>query len=139
MSVTVEVASRVLSVIDNEPIRRQVEVELQSVRVVIDRCEQEIVRHEKLDLPAFRQWMAVQCSDLLNERRLMDERICRLRARISGIQGLTQHGIGNVAAAFFWFQEIEQDRAAIPPYVRRAWEEVTFGPSGKHRVQGVES
>ena len=106
MSVAVEVAGRALSVIDNEPIRRQVEVELQSVRVVIDRCEQEIVRHETLDLPAFRQWMAVQCSDLLNERHLIEEKIWGLRARLSTVRGLTQHGIRNEAEAFFWFHEI---------------------------------
>lgn len=139
MSVTVEVASRVLSVIDNEPIRRQVEVELQSVRVVIDRCEQEIVRHETLDLPAFRQWMAVQCSDLLNERHLIEEKIWGLRARLSTVRGLTQHGIRNEAEAFFWFHEIQRETVAIPPYVRRAWEEVTIGRSGRQTAYGVET
>ena len=139
MSVTVEVASRALSVIDNEPIRRQVEVELQSVRVVIDRCEQEIVRHETLDLPAFRQWMAVQCSDLLNERHLIEEKIWGLRARLSTVRGLTQHGIRNEAEAFFWFHEIQRETVAIPPYVRRAWEEVTIGRSGRQTAYGVET
>ena len=139
MSVAVEVASRALSVIDNEPIRRQVEVELQSVRAVIDRCEQEIVRHETLDLPAFRQWMAVQCSDLLNERHLIEEKIWGLRARLSTVRGLTQHGIRNEAEAFFWFHEIQRETVAIPPYVRRAWEEVTIGRSGRQTAHGVET
>src|ERR1700722_4148679 len=120
-----------LLVVDNDAIRREVERELRTVREAIERCEQEITRHEELDLPAFRQWMAVQCHDLLNERRLIEERIWGLRARLSAIQGLTQHGFGNVAAAFFWFQEIERDEAAIPPYVRRAWEEVIVGPTEK--------
>src|SRR6202162_6150792 len=139
MSVAVEVTSRALSVIDNEPIRRQVEVELQSVRVAIDRCEQEIVRHETLDLPAFRQWMAVQCSDLLNERHLIEEKIWGLRARLSTVRGLTQHGIRNEAEAFFWFHEIQRERVAIPPYVRRAWEEVTIGRSGRQTAHGIET
>jgi hypothetical protein len=58
-----------------------------------------------------------------------------LRARLSAIQGLTRHGIKNVAAAFFWFQEIERDRVAIPPYVRRAWEDVVVGSTGKPREE----
>ena len=128
-----------LLVIDNEPIRRQLELELQAVRAAIERCEGEIARHETLDLPAFRQWMAMQCHDLLNERRMIEERIWELRARLSAIQGLTQHGIRNVGAAFFWFQEIERDQEAIPPYVRRAWEEVIVGPVGKGSAQGAES
>src|SRR6202040_1704030 len=44
-----------LLVIDNEPIRRQLEWELQTVRDAIEGCEQEMARHEALDLPAFRQ------------------------------------------------------------------------------------
>jgi hypothetical protein len=128
-----------LLVVDNEPIRRRLESELQAVRAAIEACEEEITRHETLDLPAFRQWMAVQCHDLLNERRLLEERIWGLRARLSAIQGLTQHGVRNVAAAFFWFQKIERDEAAIPPYVRRAWEEVIVGPTEKSSVQGAES
>ena len=130
---------RALLVIDNELIRRQVEVELQSVREVIDRYEQEIVRHETLDLPAFRQWMAVQCSDLLNERRLIEEKIWGLRTRLSAVRGLAQHGIRNEAEAFFWFHEIEREAAVVPPYVRRAWEEVTLGRSGKQTARGVET
>lgn len=139
MSVAVEVAGRALLVIDNGPIRRQVEVELQSVREAIDRCEEQIVRHETLDLPAFRQWMAVQCADLLNERRLIEEKIWALRARLSAVCGLTQHGIRNEAEAFFWFHEIERETAVVPPYVRRAWEEVTLGRSGKQTARGVET
>lgn len=134
-----EVVRWTLLVIDNEPIRKKVELELQTVREAIEQCEQEIARHETLDLPAFRQWMAVQCSDLLNERRLIEEKIWGLRSRLSAIQGLAQHGIRNVAAAFFWFHEIEQDRASIPPYVRRAWEDVTVGGPQRQRGQGVES
>jgi len=136
--VAVEVAGPALLVIDNEPIRRQVELELRSVREVIDRCEQEIVRHETHDLPAFRQWMAVQCSDLLNERCLIEEKIWGLRGRLSAIRGLTQHGIRNEAEAFFWFHEIERETVAVPPYVRRAWEEVTVGRSGRQTAHGVE-
>jgi hypothetical protein len=135
----VQVESQALLVIDNEPIRRQVEVELQSVRAAIDRCEQEIVRHETLDLPEFRQWMAVQCSDLLNERRLIEEKIWGLRARLSTVRGLTQHGIRNEAEAFFWFHEIQKETVAVPPYVRRAWEEVTIGPPGRQTAHGVET
>jgi hypothetical protein len=128
-----------LLVIDNGPLRRQVELELQTVREAIEQCEQEMIRHESLDLPAFRQWLAMECSDLLNERRLIEEKIWGLRARLAAIQGLARHGIGNVAAAFFWFREIEQDRSVIPPYVRRAWEEVTLIPPGKPRGRGVGS
>jgi hypothetical protein len=130
---------RWLLVVDNDAIRRQVERELRTVREAIEGCEEEILRHETLDLPAFRQWMAVQCSDLLNERRSIEEKIWGLRGRLAAIQGLTQYGIQNVAAAFFWFHEIEQNRAAIPPYVRRAWEEVTVGRPKRQRTQGVES
>ncbi len=91
-----------LLVVDNDAIRRAGRVgELQSVREAIDRCEQEIVRHETLDLPAFRQWMAVQCSDLLNERRLIEEKIWGLRARLSAVHGLTQHGIRNRGGGIF--------------------------------------
>jgi hypothetical protein len=139
MSVAVEVAGRALLVIDNGPIRRQVEAELQSVREAITQCEEQIVRHETLDLPAFRQWMAVQCSDLLNERRLLEEKIWGLRARLSAVRGLTQHGIRNEVEAFFWFHEIERETAVVPPYVRRAWEEVTLGQSGKQTARGVET
>ena len=139
MTGTAEVAGRALLVIDNGLIRRQIELELQTIREAIEQREEEIARHETLDLPAFRQWMAVQCSDLLSERRSIEERISCLRARLSAIQGLTQHGIQNVAAAFFWFHEIEQDRTSIPPYVRRAWEEVTVGRPERQRAHGVES
>ncbi len=138
MTVRAEIGCWALLVVDNEPIRRQVELELQAVREAIERCEADITRHETLDLPAFRQWMAMQCSDLLNERRLIAEKIWGLRARLAAIQGLTQHGIPNVASAFFWFHEIERDGAAIPPYVRRAWEEVTVGSPEKRRAHGVE-
>ena len=48
-----EVANRALLAIENEPIRRQIEVELQMVREAIDQYEQDIVRHQTLDLPAF--------------------------------------------------------------------------------------
>jgi hypothetical protein len=128
-----------LMVIDNDAIRSDLELELTAVRGDIEDCEEEIARHETFDLPAFRQWMAVQCSDLLNERRLIEEKIWGLRARLSIIQGLTRHGIKHVAAAFFWFQEIEQEQAAIPPYVRRAWEEVIVGPAAKPRAHKAES
>jgi hypothetical protein len=128
-----------LLVIDNAPIRRQIELELQSVSEAIEQCDKEINRHESLDLPAFRQWLAVECSDLLNQRRLMEEKIWGLRARLAAIQGLAQHGIGNVAAAFFWFREIEQETSVIPPYVRRAWEEVTVIHPGKSRTRSAES
>lgn len=134
-----EVASRALLAIENGPIRKQIEVELQTVREAIDQYEQDIVRHETLDLPAFRQWMAVQCSDLLRERRLIEEKIWGLRARLSAIRGLTQHGIRNEAEAFFWFHELERETASVPPYVRRAWEEVTVGRFEKQRANGVEA
>jgi hypothetical protein len=116
-----------LLVVDNDAIRRQVELELLAIREAIEGCERKIVRHENLDLPAFRQWVAVQCCDLLNERRLIEEKLQSLRGRLSAIQGLARNGIQNVAAAFFWFHQIEQERGAIPPYVRRAWEEVVVG------------
>jgi hypothetical protein len=128
-----------LLVIDNDAIRSDLELELTAVRGDIEDCEEEIMRHETFDLPAFRQWMAVECSDLLNERRLIEEKIWGLRARLSVIQGLTRHGIKHVAAAFFWFQEIEQEQAAIPPYVRRAWEEVIVGPAAKPRAHEAGS
>jgi hypothetical protein len=128
-----------LLVIDNGPIRRQIEGELESLRTAIDQCEEEILRHETLDLPAFRQWMAVQCSDLLNERRLIEEKIWGLRVRLSAIRGLAQHGIRNEVEAFFWFHEIERDAGAIPPYVRRAWEEVTGGRPERQTRDGVET
>jgi hypothetical protein len=118
---------RALLVIDNKAIRSDLELKLTAVRGAIESCEGEIARHEAFDLPAFRQWMALHCFDLLNERRLIEEKIWGLRARLSVIQGLTRHGIKHVAAAFFWFQEIEQEQIAIPPYVRRAWEEVIVG------------
>jgi hypothetical protein len=128
-----------LLVIDNEAIRNDLELELTAVRGAIESCEEEIARHETFDLPAFRQWMAVQCFDLLNERRMIEEKIWGLRARLSVIQGLTRHGIKHVAAAFFWFQEIEQEQAAIPPYVRRAWDEVIVDPTAKPRMHQAGS
>jgi hypothetical protein len=137
MTIRTEIGCWALLVVDNEPIRKQVELELQAVREAIERCEADITRHETLDLPAFRQWMAMECSDLLNARRLIAEKIWGLRGRLAAIQGLTQHGIPNVASAFFWFHEIERDGAAIPPYVRRAWEEVTVG-SPEKKTDGVE-
>jgi hypothetical protein len=126
-----------LLVVDNDAIRRQVESELVAVREAIEWCEGKIARHETLDLPAFRQWVAVQCYDLLNERRLIEERLQSLRARLSAIQGLARNGVQNVAAAFFWFHQIEQERPAIPPYVQRAWEEVVVGCREKKRVHGA--
>jgi hypothetical protein len=126
-----------LLVIDNDAIRRQLESELLGAREAIEGCERKIARHETLDLPAFRQWMAVQCSDLLNERRLIEEKLQSLRGRLAAIQGLARNGVRNVAAAFFWFHQIEQERAAIPPYVRRAWEEVIVGGPEKERVHGA--
>jgi hypothetical protein len=127
----------VLMVVDNDAIRRQVESELVAVREAIEWCEGKIARHETLDLPAFRQWVAVQCYDLLNERRLIEERLQSLRARLSAIQGLARNGVQNVAAAFFWFHQIEQERPAIPPYVQRAWEQVVVGCPEKKRVHGA--
>jgi hypothetical protein len=132
-------SSRSLLVIDNDAIRSDLVLELTAVRGAIEDCEGEIARHETLDLPAFRHWMVVHCSDLLNERRLIEEKIWGLRARLSVIQGLTRHGIKHVAAAFFWFQEIEQEQAVIPPYVRRAWEEVIVGPASKPRAHQAKS
>ena len=125
-------------VIDNEPIRRRVESELQASRAAIEECEQQIDRHETFDLPAFRQWMAVECGDLLREQRALEDRLRLLRGRLAAIEGLTQHGIRNVAAAFYWFHEIEQERRAVPPYVQRAWEEVTVGRPERHRTHSVE-
>jgi hypothetical protein len=126
-----------LLVVDNDALRRQSELELQSVREAIEACERKITRHESLDLPAFRQWMAVQCSDLLNERRLIEEKLWGLRARLAAIQGLARSGVRNLAAAFFWFHEIEQERPTIPPYVRRAWEETTVGGPTGQTVHGI--
>ena len=74
-----------------------------------------------------------------DERRLIEEKIWGLRARLSAIRGLTQHGIRNEAEAFFWFHEIERETASVPPYVRRAWEEVTVGRFEKQRANGVEA
>lgn len=128
-----------LLVVDNDAIRRKVELELLAVQEAIEWCEGKIARHEALDLPAFRQWMAVQCFDLLNERRLIEEKLQSLRGRLAAIQGLARNGVQNVAAAFFWFQQIEQERPAIPPYVRRAWEEVIVGGPAKKRVRGAGS
>jgi hypothetical protein len=126
-----------LLVVDNDAIRRQVESELLAVREAIEWCEGKIARHENVDLPAFRQWAAVQCCDLLNERRMIEEKLQSLHGRLSAIQGLARNGVQNVAAAFFWFHQIEQDRAAIPPYVRRAWDEVVVGGPEKKRVHGA--
>jgi hypothetical protein len=125
-----------LLVIDNDALRRQEESELLAVREAIEGCEGKIARHETLDLPAFRQWVALQCYDLLNERRLIEEKLQSLRGRLSAIQGLARNGIQNLAAAFFWFHQIEQERVAIPPYVQRAWEEVVVGGPEKKRVHG---
>jgi hypothetical protein len=133
------VACRALLVVDNEAIRRRLELELQEVREAIERAEEEINRHETLDLPPFRQWMAVECSDLLTERRLIEEKIWGLRARLAAIQGLAQHGIKNVAAAFFWFQEIRENERTIPPYVQRAWAEVTVGRPEKQRAPQAQA
>jgi hypothetical protein len=126
-----------LLVVDNDAIRRQVESELLAIREAIEWCEGKIARHENLDLPAFRQWVAVQCCDLLNERRLIEEKLQSLRGRLSAIQGLARNGVQNVAAAFFWFHQIEKERAAIPPYVRRAWEEVVVGGPEKKGINGA--
>ena len=126
-----------LLVVDNDAIRRQVESELLAVREAIEGCERKIARHENLDLPAFRQWVAVQCCDLLTERRLIEEKLQSLRGRLSAIQGLARNGIQNVAVAFFWFHQIEQERGAIPPYVRRAWEEVVVGAPEKKGIGGA--
>jgi hypothetical protein len=126
-----------LLVVDNDAIRRQVEAELLAVREAIEGCERKIARHESLDLPAFRQWVAVQCCDLLTERRLIEEKLQSLRGRLSAIQGLARNGIQDVAAAFFWFRQIEQERGAIPPYVRRAWEEVVVGAPEKKGIHGA--
>jgi hypothetical protein len=139
MNSFVESRCRALLVIDNEPIRQGVEMELQTLRVAIEECEEKIRRHEMLDLPAFRQRMAVECADLLAERRSIEDKIWQLRGRLAAIQGLTRHGIKHVGAAFFWFREIEQERAAVPPYVQRAWEEVTVGPpQERQKAHGVE-
>jgi hypothetical protein len=132
-------AGTALLVVDNDAIRRQVESELLGVREAIEGCEGKIARHETIDLSAFRQWMAVQCSDLLNERRLLEEKLQRLRGRLAAIQGLARNGVQNVAAAFFWFHQIEQERAGIPPYVQRAWEEMVVGRPEKRRVPGAEA
>jgi hypothetical protein len=132
-------ADNFLLVVDNDAIRRQVESELLAVREATEWCEGKIARHEALDLPAFRQWMAVQCSDLLNERRLIEEKLQNLRGRLAAIQGLVRNGVQNLAAAFFWFHQIEQERAEIPPYVRRAWEEVIVGSPAKKRGHGAGS
>jgi hypothetical protein len=130
---------RALLVIDNEPIRQGVELELQTLRAAIEECEEKIRRHEMLDLPAFRQWLAVECADLLTKRRLIEDKIWQLQGRLAAIKGLTRHGVKHVGAAFFWFREIEQERAAVPPYVQRAWEEVTVGPSQeRQKAHGVE-
>jgi hypothetical protein len=126
-----------LLVVDNGAIRRQVESELLAVREAIEWCEGKIARHENLDLPAFRQWVAVQCCDLLNERRLTEEKLQSLRGRLSAIQGLARNGVQNVGAAFFWFHQIEQERGSIPPYVRRAWEEVVVGGPEKKGIHGA--
>jgi hypothetical protein len=127
-----------LMVIDNEPIRQRVEAELQALRAAIEECEQQINRHESFDLPAFRQWMAVECADLLHEQRVLEDELRLLRGRLSAIEGLTRHGIKNVAAAFYWFHEIEQEQGAVPPYVQRAWQEVTVGWPESHRAHTVE-
>ncbi len=129
---------RELLVIDNEPIRRAVELELQTVREAIEECEAKIKRHENLDLPAFRQWMALECADLLTQQRTIEDKLWILRARLGAIQGLSRHGIPNIGAAFYWFREIEQNQEAVPPYVQRAWEEVTVGRPQKQKAHGVE-
>jgi hypothetical protein len=131
---------RWLLVVDNEPIRRELESELQRVRETVESCEQKINRHEAIDLPAFRQWMAIHCADLLDERKLVEERISTLRVRLGTIRGLAQYGVRNEAEAFFWLKEIESGVASIPPFVRRAWEEVNIGrPQGRPRARRHDS
>ncbi len=138
MNLIAENRCRELLVIDNEPIRRAIELELRTVRAAIEECEEKIRRHETLDLPAFRQWMALECGDLLHKQRMIEDELWILRVRLAAIQGLTRHGINNVGAAFFWFREIEQDQGTVPPYVQRAWEEVTVGRPQKQKAHGVE-
>jgi hypothetical protein len=138
MNVLAENRRGALLVIDNKPIRRAIELELQTVRAAIEECEEKISRHDTLDIPAFRQWMAIECADLLAEQRLQEEKLALLRGRLAAIRGLEQHGINHVGAAFFWFREIEQDKGTVPPYVQRAWEEVTVGRPQKHKAHGIE-
>jgi hypothetical protein len=138
MNIFAENRCQSLMVIDNEPIRRRFESELQALRAAIEECEEKISRHESFDLPAFRQWMAAECADLLHEQRVLEDRLRLLRGRFAAIEGLTRHGIKNVAAAFYWFHEIEEERGAVPPYVQRAWEEVTVGRPERHRTHTAE-
>jgi hypothetical protein len=138
MNLFAENRCRELLVIDNESIRRAIELQLQTVRAAIEECERKISRHDTLDLPAFRQWTAIECADLLTGQRLLEEKLAHLRGRLVAIRGLTQHGINHVGAAFFWFREIEQDRGTVPPYVQRAWEEVTVGRPQKQTGRGIE-
>jgi hypothetical protein len=126
---------RWLLVVDNEPIRRELESELQRVRETVESCERQINRYEAIDLPAFRQWMAIHCADLLDQRKFVEERISTLRVRLGTIRGLAQYGVRNEVEAFFWLKEIESGVASIPPFVRRAWEEVNVGRPRRPRAR----
>jgi hypothetical protein len=130
--------NRELLPIDNGPIRRQAEQELERIRKLVASREGEISAHELYDLPVFRRWISDQCSDLLSEKVFLDERAQFLRGQLAAIHALKQSGIHREGEAYFWFQQIARNEKAVPPRVQRAWDQVTVRRNGaNHESAGV--
>lgn len=118
-----------LLVVDNLLIRRKAEAELKTVNELATRIEAQILRHESKEAPAFAQWVAINCADLLAIKRACEEEARALRARLTLLHQMAETSFRRDYEAFFWLQAIENRSRAIPPRVQRAWDEVTFGPA----------
>ncbi|MBV9390295.1 MAG: hypothetical protein JOY96_00230 [Verrucomicrobia bacterium] len=118
-----------LLVVDNLLIRRKAEAELKAVNELATRIEGQILWHESKEAPAFAQWVSIHCADLLATRRACEEEAKELRARLTLLHQMAETNFKYDYEAFFWLQAIENQSRAIPPRVKRAWDEVIFGPA----------
>jgi hypothetical protein len=118
-------------------IRVEAERELECVYRSLATCEVEMRDHEFIHIPAFRQWMALHCADLLDHRRLIEQKMSMFRLRLAAFHQFRDQGFSDLGEAYFWFAEIEREEMVIPPRVQRAWEQVTVQRT--EAVEGAET
>jgi prefoldin subunit 5 len=115
-----------LATVDNVALRARAEKNLHRLLACIARAETKIQEFDSGDLPAFHQWIARECADLVAEQEQLEEAAALLRSKLADVERLRQHGIAQPGPAYFWFLQLNAASASIPFCVQRAWQKGGF-------------
>jgi hypothetical protein len=115
-----------LATVDNVALRARAEKNLHRLLACIARAETKIQEFDSGDLPAFHQWIARECADLVAEQEQLEEAAALLRSKLAEVERLRQHGIAQPGPAYFWSLQLNAESASIPFNVQRAWQKGGF-------------